>query len=74
MSYANIAFPISVNRLFTYSVPQYLDVIAQPGVRVLASFHESKQEGVVVERTDETDLEVNKIKNISDCLDEEPTL
>ncbi|MDE0481451.1 MAG: primosomal protein N' [Candidatus Poribacteria bacterium] len=73
MSFANIAFPISVNRLFTYSVPQYLDAIAQPGVRVLASFHESKQEGVVVERTDETDLELEKIKSISDCLDEEPT-
>ena len=73
MSFANIAFPISVDQLFTYSVPQYLDAIAQPGVRVLASFHESKQEGVVVERTDETDLELEKIKSISDCLDEEPT-
>ena len=73
MSFANIAFPISVDRLFTYSVPQYLDAIAQPGVRVLASFHESKQEGVVVERVNETDLELDKIKNISDCLDEEPT-
>ncbi len=73
MSYANVAFPISVNRLFTYSVPQYLDAIAQPGVRVLVSFRNSTEEGVVVERTDETDLEVDKIKSISDCLDEEPT-
>ena len=73
MRFANIAFPIAVNRLFTYSVPQYLDAIAQPGVRVLASFHGSKQEGVVVERIDETDLAPDKIKNITDCLDEEPT-
>ena len=73
MSFANIAFPISVDQLFTYSVPQHLDAIAQPGVRVLASFRNSTEEGVVVERTDETDLEVDKIKSISDCLDEEPT-
>ncbi len=73
MRFANIAFPISVNRLFTYSVPQYLDAIAQPGVRVLASFRNSTEEGVVVERVNETDLAPDKIKNISDCLDEEPT-
>ena len=73
MSFANIAFPIAVDRLFTYSVPQYLDAIAQPGVRVLASFHRDNQEGVVVERINETDLALDKIKNISDCLDEEPT-
>ncbi len=73
MSYANVAFPIAVNRLFTYAVPQYLDAIVQPGVRVLASFHGSTQEGVVVERIDETDLSSDKLKNISDCLDEIPT-
>ena len=73
MSYANVAFPIAVNRLFTYAVPQYLDAIVQPGVRVLASFHGSNQEGVVVERIDETDVEPEKIKNISECLDDAPT-
>ncbi|MDE0636147.1 MAG: primosomal protein N' [Candidatus Poribacteria bacterium] len=73
MSFANIAFPIAVNRLFTYSVPKYLDAIVQPGVRVLAPFHGDKLEGVVVERVNETDLAPDKIKNITDCLDEEPT-
>ncbi len=73
MSYANVAFPIAVNRLFTYAVPQHLDTIIQPGMRVLASFHGSAQEGVVVERIDETDLSAGKIKNISECLDDTPT-
>ncbi len=73
MSYANVAFPIAVNRLFTYAVPQHLDTIILPGMRVLASFHGSAQEGVVVERIDETDLSANKIKNISECLDDIPT-
>ena len=73
MSFANVAFPIAVNQLFTYSIPQHLDAIAQPGVRVLASFRNSTEEGVVIERVNETDLDPKKIKNISDCLDEEPT-
>ena len=73
MNYANVAFPIAVNRLFTYSVPQHLDSIVQPGMRVLASFHKDSQEGVVVERTETTDLSSEQIKNISDCLDDVPT-
>ena len=73
MIYANVAFPIAVNRLFTYNIPQNLMEIVKPGVRVLASFHGSKQEGVVVERIEETDLSADKIKPISDCLDEKPT-
>ena len=73
MSYANVAFPITVNQLFTYSVPKHLDALVQPGSRVLASFRSSNQEGVVVERTDETDLSQEKIKTISTCLDDVPT-
>ena len=73
MNYANVAFPIAANRLFTYSIPKHLDAIVQPGTRVLASFHRDSQEGVVVERTGTTDLSADKIKNISDCLDNIPT-
>ena len=73
MTYANVAFPIAVNRLFTYSVPKSLDELVKPGVRVLASFHRSLQEGVVVERIDATDLSSDQIKTIAECLDEEPT-
>ncbi len=73
MSYANVAFPIAVNRLFTYSVPEHLDAIVQPGMRVLASFHRDVQEGVVVERMDKTELSSDKIKKISECLDDSPT-
>ena len=73
MTYANVAFPIAVNRLFTYTIPENLLNVVQPGVRVLASFHGSKQEGVVVERLEETDLSADIIKPIADCLDETPT-
>ena len=72
MRYANVAFPLSVNQVFTYSVPSQLDAVLQPGVRVLAPFRRTKQEGVVVERIDETDLAPKLIKNVSTCLDESP--
>ena len=72
MRYANVAFPLSVDQVFTYGVPPQLDTVLQPGVRVLAPFRSTKQEGVVVERVNETDLAPNLIKNVSECLDETP--
>ena len=73
MDYVNVAFPLSVNQVFTYGVPPQLDAVLQPGVRVLAPFRRTHEEGVVVERLNETDLAPNLIKNISDCLDGTPT-
>ena len=73
MRYANVAFPLSVDQVFTYGVPSELNAVLQPGTRVLAPFRGPPQEGVVVERLNETDLAPNLIKNISDCLDETPT-
>ncbi|MDE0556020.1 MAG: primosomal protein N', partial [Candidatus Poribacteria bacterium] len=73
MDYVNVAFPLSVNRVFTYGVPSQLDTVLQPGIRVLAPFRRTHEEGVVVERIKETELDPNVIKNISDCLDETPT-
>ena len=73
MRYANVAFPLSVDQVFTYGVPPKLDAVLQPGTRVLAPFRKARQEGVVVERLNETDLAPNLIKNISECLDEAPT-
>ncbi|MDE0426431.1 MAG: primosomal protein N' [Candidatus Poribacteria bacterium] len=73
MDYVNVAFPLSVNQVFTYGVPSQLDTVLQPGVRVLAPFRRTHEEGVVVERIKETDLDPDVIKDISDCLDETPT-
>ena len=73
MRYANIAFPLAIDQLFTYAVPPHLDAVVQPGVRVLVPFRRSTQEGIVVERIDATELNPKLIKNISDCLDKSPT-
>ena len=73
MRYANIAFPLSVDQVFTYGVPPQMDATLQLGTRVLAPFRGTRQEGVVVERLDETDLDSDIIRDISDCLEETPT-
>ena len=73
MRYANVAFPLSVDQVFTYGVPPELDAALQPGTRVLAPFRGPPQEGVIVERLNKTDLAANLIKDISECLDEDPT-
>ena len=73
LKYANIAFPLSVDRVFTYGVPPRMDATLQLGTRVLAPFRGTSQEGVVVERLNETDLAPGIIKNISSCLEETPT-
>ena len=73
LKYANIAFPLSVDQVFTYGVPPQMDAALQLGTRVLAPFRGIAQEGVVVERLDETDLAPDIIKNISNCLEETPT-
>ena len=71
--YANIAFPLSVDQVFTYRVPPQMNAVVQIGTRVLAPFRGTRQEGVVVERLEETDLAPNIIKDISDCLEKTPT-
>ena len=73
LKYANIAFPLSVDQVFTYGVPPQMDTVLQLGTRVLAPFRGTQQEGIVVERLDETELDPGIIKNISNCLDETPT-
>ena len=73
MGYANIAFPLSVDQVFTYGVPPPLDSVLQPGTRVIAPLRGVQEEGIVVERPVETDLAPNLIKNISDRLEETPT-
>lgn len=73
MRYANIAFPLSVDQVFTYGVPPQIEAVLQPGTRVLAPFRGINQEGVVVERLDETDLAPDIVKNIASCLEETPT-
>ena len=75
MQYARVVFPLPQDLTFSYAIPGRLQSVAQRGSRVLASLGEGTREGVIVELMDEPDLPDDsiKIKNLSDCLDDNPT-
>ncbi|MBI1930542.1 primosomal protein N' [Candidatus Poribacteria bacterium] len=75
MKYARVVFPLPQDLSFSYSIPDRLASIAQPGSRVVAPLGESTREGVIVELMEEPNLPDDsiEIKNLADCLDEAPT-
>lgn len=70
IKYANIVFPIPVDRCFSYLVPEELRGKAQIGMRVLAPFGNREIEGVIVELPEEPDIP--DLKEVVDILDDRP--
>ena len=72
--YVNIVFPIPVDNQFSYLLPEQLREKAQVGMRVLAPFGkgDKETEGVIVGFPEQPDVEVEKLKEITDILDDEP--
>lgn len=70
--FANIAFNLPVDSLFTYSIPDHLKNEIKPGSRVLAPFGKRNITGIVTGFTDSSDLK--KIKSIGDSLDTKPII
>jgi primosomal protein N' (replication factor Y) len=68
--YANIVFPIPVDRSFSYLLPEEFRGRAQVGMRALAPFGKREMEGVIVELPEEP--EVQELKEVMDILDHEP--
>lgn len=68
--YADIAVPLPITSLFTYSIPDVLSQSISPGMRVLVPFGKRRLTGYVVALKSDTSLE--KIKPIEDVLDEKP--
>ena len=48
MNYARVVFPLPQDLSFSYTIPNRLAPVVQPGSRVLASLGRSVREGVVV--------------------------
>jgi len=68
-----IAVPVPLYGLFDYSAPSNCNVDAiKPGCRVRVSFGRKSLIGLVVERTESTDVPLNKLKAFEQCLDEHP--
>ena len=60
---------------YTYFIPPHLLSIAQVGCRVIAPLGQSRREGVIVQRLEQPNIDLSKIKlkNLIDCLDSKPT-
>jgi len=75
MRYANVIVDLSadaLDRLFSYRVPEDLDI--QPGHQVLVPFGPRKVEGFVVSLSDHCDLPPDKIKSIISASQDYPVV
>jgi primosomal protein N' (replication factor Y) (superfamily II helicase) len=70
--YCDVALPVPVNRLFTYSLPLTLRHRVKPGCRVLAPFASRQLTGVVLRTFNQRPLE--DVREALKLLDEEPVL
>jgi primosomal protein N' (replication factor Y) len=70
--FAQVVFPLPMNRAFTYAIPPDLAETVHRGSRVLAPFGRQTLEGVVVETTSETDVAESRVRPLLDCFDDEP--
>ncbi|MCK5830917.1 MAG: primosomal protein N' [Methylococcales bacterium] len=70
-----VAIPVPLNRLFDYLIPEQLTCIApQPGTRVSVPFGKSNKVGFIIETVKTSDIEINRLKQINEILDESPLI
>ena len=70
-----VAIPVPVYRLFDYIAPADLDLKAiKPGVRLEVPFGKSKKIAYLLEITQQSDIDVTKLKPIIRVLDQQSLL
>ncbi len=72
-AYCNVALPVPLRTLFTYSIPDHLREIVHPGMRVLVPFRKKSLIGVVIELTASAP-QATKIRDITKSIDHTPAL
>ena len=72
-SFCNVALPVPLRTTFTYSVPEPMRGIVQPGSRVLVPFRKKSLVGVVVEFADAAPAGA-KVREVARALDLLPAL
>jgi len=73
--FLRVALPTPLRRLFDYRAPADIPVSAwQAGVRVKVPFGSREVIGIVLHTTDKTEVPVNKLREITQLLDEKPLL
>ena len=69
--YVELVFPLPFRNTFTYSVPGEFEPFAKPGSRAVAPFGKRTLTGVIVKVSETTSVK-EKIKPVSDIVDEKP--
>ncbi len=72
-SVARVALPVPIDEAFEYSVPDALELRAQPGCRVQVRFRERRLTGIVVERVGQAEFQ-GRLLPIEFVVDDEPVL
>ena len=74
MSYADVILPVPLEGLFTYSVPEALQSLLKPGMRVLVPFGRSKTYVGIVDHLHDNKPEGYTVKSITQLMDQQPIL
>ncbi len=69
-----VILPLPLYQFFTYSIPEELEPLAQPGVRVLVPFREKTLTGFIFREARAVPARVRVIKPVFSVLDEKPLL
>ena len=72
-AYCNVALPVPLRTLFTYSIPDHLRESVHPGTRVQVPFRKKSLIGVVIELTTNAPQDT-KIRDITKSIDNLPSL
>ncbi|XZF13011.1 replication restart helicase PriA [Chitinophagaceae bacterium MMS25-I14] len=72
--FADIILPLNLPQVLTYGVPEQMQGLLQPGMRVEVSLGKNKQYAGIVERLHNDKPEAYQVKPIKKILDEEPVV
>jgi len=72
--YASVAVPLPLDVSFAYGTPEKLESVVDVGFSVLVPFGRRRLSGVVVGISDMTDIARDKLRDVIEVLDSEPTL
>ncbi len=71
----SVAIPIPLNRLFDYLVPNHFTHrLLQTGTRVVIPFGSTTKVGFVIENSNSSDINIDRLKQIIEVLDESPLI
>ena len=70
-----VALPVPLYRLFDYLAPEGVDgALIKPGVRLEVPFGKGTKTAVLIEVTEHSELDTDKLKHVLSVLDDKPLL